>query len=96
MHVPGLKIAMPTSPYDAKGLLVSALEDPNPILFLDHRWLHGQRQKVPSDLYKIPFGKGAIRKAGKDITIVGISAMLPESMKAAELLEQAGISAGSN
>ena len=93
MHVPGIKIVMPTTPYDAKGLLITALEDSNPILFLDHRWLHGQKESVPSKLYKIPFGKGTIRKNGKDITIVGLSAMIPESLRAAELLEQSGISA---
>ena len=93
MHIPGLKIAMPTTPYDVRGLLAEALADNNPVLFLDHRHVHNQQGNVPKDLYRIPFGKGVIRREGKDITIVGISSMLLESLKAAKLLEQEKIAA---
>lgn len=93
MHIPGLKIVMPTTPYDAKGLMLQAIADNNPILFLDHRSVYNQRGNVPEKMYKIPFGKGTIRRAGKDITILGISAMLIESLKAAEKLKKTGISA---
>lgn len=93
MHIPGLKIVMPTTPYDAKGLMLEAIADNNPVLFLDHRQIYNQRGNVPEKMYKIPFGKGILRKQGKDVTIVGISAMLPEALKAAELLERQSISA---
>lgn len=93
MHIPGVKIIMPTTPYDVKGLLASALEDQNPVIFLDHRRIHNQEGAVPEDLYKIPFGSGMIRRVGSDITLLGISAMLIECMDAADMLEQNGISA---
>lgn len=93
IHIPGLKIAMPTTPYDAKGLMLQAIADNNPVLFLDHRQIYNQKGNVPEKMYKIPFGKGVIRKKGTDITILGISAMLPEALKAAEELEEMGVSA---
>ena len=92
MHIPGLKIMMPTTPYDVKGLLVTAVDEQNPVLFLDHRRLHNQEGAVPTDLYKIPFGKGVIRKQGRDITVIGISSMLIEAMDAADKLEKEGVS----
>ena len=92
MHIPGLKIIMPTTPYDVKGLLVTAMEEQNPVMFLDHRRLHNQEGAVPAELYKIPFGKGVIRKQGHDLTIMGISSMLIETMDAAYKLEEEGIS----
>ena len=93
MHIPGLKIVMPTTPYDAKGLMLQAIADNNPVLFLDHRQIYNQKGNVPQSMYTIPFGKGVIRKEGTDVTIVGISAMLPEALKAAEKLDMMGISA---
>lgn len=93
MHIPGLKLIMPTTPYDVKGLLVSALADPNPVLILDHRRIHNQEGAVPQELYKIPFGKGVIRRSGSDVTIVGISSMLIECLDAADKLKKEGISA---
>lgn len=91
MHIPGLKIAMPTTPYDARGLLIEALADRNPVVFLDHRRIHNQKGEVPVDLYRLPFGKGIVRREGEDITIVGISSMLLEALKAAAMLEQENI-----
>lgn len=93
MHIPGIKIIMPTTPYDAKGLLATAMEEQNPVIFLDHRRIHNQEGTVPEQLYKIPFGKGMIRRPGTDVTIVGISSMLIEALDAAQKLEKAGISA---
>lgn len=86
MHIPGVKIVMPTTPYDAKGLMLQAIADNNPVLFLDHRKIYNQNGYVPEKMYKIDFGKGVVRKVGKDITIVGISSMLIEAIKAAEKL----------
>ena len=75
LHIPGIKIIMPTTPYDAKGLLLQAIADNNPVLFLDHRNIHNQIGNVPEEMYTIPLGKGIVRKQGKDITILGISSM---------------------
>lgn len=93
MHIPGLKIVMPTTPYDVKGLLATAMAEKNPVLFLDHRHIHGHQGFVPEELYRIPFGTGVIRMEGNDVTIVGISSMLPEALNAAELLRRKDISA---
>lgn len=93
MHVPGLKIIMPTTPYDVKGLILSAIEDNNPVLIFEHRKLFNQIGFVPEDAYKIPIGKGIIRRKGTDVTIVAISQMVAEALKAAKSLETQGISA---
>ena len=92
MNVPGLKIAAPATPYDAKGLLVSSIIDNNPVLFVEHRWLYKTMGNVPEPLYSIPFGKGMIRRKGTDVTIVAISYMLIEALKAAEKLQAENIS----
>lgn len=88
MHIPGLKLVMPSTAYDAKGLLISSIADNNPVIFLGHRWLFKHRGYVPENLYSIPFGKGIIRREGKDVTIVGISYMVIEALRAAEILEK--------
>ncbi len=93
MNVPGLKIAVPATPYDAKGLLVSSIIDNSPVLFVEHRWLHKTTGNVPEELYSIPFGKGVIRRKGKHITIAAVSYMVVEALKAAERLQVEGISA---
>lgn len=90
-HVPGLKVVMPATPYDAKGLMVAAIQDNNPVVFIDDRWLYSNKEHVPEPLYSVPIGKGAIRRKGKDITIIAISYMLNEAIKAAELLSNDGI-----
>ena len=92
MHVPGLKLVMPSTPYDAKGLLVSSILDDNPVIILEHRWLLKHTGYVPEKLYKIPLGKGIIRKSGNDVTVVGISYMLIEALRAADELQKKGIS----
>jgi pyruvate dehydrogenase E1 component beta subunit len=92
-HVPGLKVIMPSTAYDVKGLLISAIKDPNPVVFIDDRWLYREEDIVPEEMYELPIGKGVIRKEGKDITIVSYSYMAIESLKAAEKLTASGINA---
>ncbi|MDO8435969.1 MAG: pyruvate dehydrogenase complex E1 component subunit beta [bacterium] len=90
-HIPGLKVVMPATPYDAKGLLVSAVQDENPVIYIDDRWLYEQEGDVPEEIYSVPIGKGVIRKEGKDVTVVAVSYLVPEALKAAEDLEKKGI-----
>jgi pyruvate dehydrogenase E1 component beta subunit len=90
MHIPGLKLVMPSTAYDAKGLLVTSIADNNPVIFIEHRWLFKHSGYVPQELYSVPFGKGVVRKEGKDVTIVGISYMVIEALRAAEKLEKEG------
>jgi acetoin:2,6-dichlorophenolindophenol oxidoreductase subunit beta len=90
-HIPGLKVVMPTTPYDAKGLMVAAIRDPNPVIYIDDRWLYRQEGHVPEELYKVEIGKGVLRRRGCDVTIVGISFMAREAEFAAEELERTGI-----
>lgn len=92
-HIPGLKVVMPSTPYDAKGLMISALKEQNPVLYIDDRWLYRDKQNVPTKIYEVPIGKGIVRKSGKDITIVGISYAAREALKAYELLKKEKISA---
>lgn len=90
-HIPGLKVVMPSTPYDAKGLMIEAIRDPNPVVFIDDRWLYGNEEIVPEEMYSVEIGKGIIRKKGKDITLVATSFMACESMKAVLKLEKEGI-----
>lgn len=92
-HVPGLKVVMPTTPYDAKGLLISSIEDNNPIIFIEHRWLYNISGHVPEGVYRVPIGKAKIARSGSDITIASTSYMTLESMRAADILANSGVSA---
>jgi pyruvate dehydrogenase E1 component beta subunit len=92
-HIPGLKVVMPATPYDAKGLMISAIKDENPVIYIDDRWLYSMEDEVPEEIYSIPIGKGVVRKRGRDVTIVSLSYMVVESMKAAEALKRDGIDA---
>jgi acetoin:2,6-dichlorophenolindophenol oxidoreductase subunit beta len=92
-HVPGLKVVMPATPSDAKGLLISSIEDNNPVIYIEHRWLHNLFGHVPAGHYRTELGKASIARSGKDITIAALSYMVPESLRAAECLEREGISA---
>lgn len=92
-HMPGLKVVMPATPYDAKGLLISSIQDNNPVIFIEHRWLHHIRGHVPEEMYSLPIGKAKIIKNGRDITIASTSYMTIEALNAAKVLEEAGISA---
>jgi len=87
-HTPGLKVVMPATPYDAKGLLISAILDPNPVIYIDDRWLYDEEGEVPKGVYSVPIGKGIIRKRGKDITIVAASYLVPAAMKAGEIFKK--------
>lgn len=92
VHVPGLKVVMPSTAYDAKGLFITSVADNNPVIFIEQRWLYKHKGYVPEHVYSIPFGQGVIRKEGKDVTIVAVSHMVIESLRAAEELEKKGIS----
>jgi len=91
-HIPGLKVVMPTTPEDAKGMLLSAIFDPNPVIFLEHRWLHNTIGEVPEGDFRIPPGKAKVVKFGTDITLVAMSYMTIEALHAANYLEKKGIS----
>ena len=92
-HVPGLKVVMPTTPYDAKGLLIASIEDNNPVIFLEHRWLHGITGHVPEGVFRVPIGQAKIVREGSDLTITAISHMTLEALRAAEILAKENISA---
>lgn len=85
-HIPGLKVVMPSTPHDAKGLMIAAIRDPNPVIFIDDRWLHRTEDVVPEEIYEVEIGKGAIRKEGSDLTLVTASFMAQESLKAVQKL----------
>jgi len=91
-HIPGLKVVLPTTPRDAKGLLISAIRDNNPVIFIEHRWLYWVTGEVPEDPFTIPLGKGNILRSGSDITVVGTSWMNVEALKAADILARQGVS----
>lgn len=88
MSVPGLKIVMPSTPYDAKGLLLSSIIDNNPVIIFEHRWTMRQSQDVPTGFYTVPIGKGVRRREGSDISIIGTSHALELATSAADQLEQ--------
>ncbi len=91
-HIPGLKVVMPTTPEDAKGLLISSILDPNPVVFLEHRWLHNSIGEVPGGDFRLPLGKAKVARAGVDVTIVSMSYMTIEALHAADYLATQGIS----
>jgi pyruvate dehydrogenase E1 component beta subunit len=91
MHLPGLKVVMPSTPYDAKGLLITAIRDDNPVVFLEHKILYGMEGEVPAGAYTIPLGKADIKRAGKDVTVVATAAMVHRALEAAEKLAGEGI-----
>jgi len=90
--IPGLKVVMPSTPYDAKGLLISATKDNNPVVFLEHRWLHHTHGPVPEEMYEVPIGKAHIIQQGNDLTLVTCSHMSLEGRKACKILEEQGVS----
>lgn len=93
LHVPGLKVVMPATPGDAKGLLKAAIRDDNPVLFLEHRGLLNVKGEVPDDDYVVPLGKAEIRRRGDDVTIVAVSSMVSVALEAAEEMARDGLSA---
>jgi len=90
-HAPGLKVVMPSSAYDAKGLMIAAIKDPNPVVFIDDRWLYRNEESVPAGPYEVEIGRGIIRKPGRDLTLVAVSYMAHEAAMAVHELSDAGI-----
>ncbi len=90
-HVPGLKVAMPSTAYDVKGLLLSSIFDESPVLFIEHRWLYDQKDIVPAKPYFIPLGKAVLRRKGKDLTLIADSFMVSIAMEVAKEFEKDGI-----
>jgi pyruvate dehydrogenase E1 component beta subunit len=91
-NTPGLKIVLPSSPYDVKGLLKTAIDDGNPVIFVDHLKLADVRGPVPEDLYGVPFGVADVKREGSDVTVVATSYMVQKALQAADLLAQEGVS----
>ena len=92
-HVPGLKVVAPSTPYDAKGLLRAAYEDPNPVMYVEHSLLYGTKGDIPDEEYSIPLGVADIKREGSDVTIISYSRMVQVALKAAVRLEEEGIDA---
>lgn len=93
MHVPGLKVVAPTTPYDAKGCLIAAIRDENPVMYVEHRILHFAKGHVPAEAYEVPPGKARLTAEGDDVTLVGISYMQMECLRAQRYLQDVGIRA---
>jgi pyruvate/2-oxoglutarate/acetoin dehydrogenase E1 component len=91
VHVPGMKVVMPSTPYDAKGLLKSAIRDPDPVLFIEHKMMYNNRGPVPEEEYLIPLGVADIKRAGSDLTVVATSRMVPRVLQVAERLAADGV-----
>jgi acetoin:2,6-dichlorophenolindophenol oxidoreductase subunit beta len=92
-HVPGLKVVAPSTPFDAKGCLIASIRDDNPVIFVEHRMAHLSRGVVPEESYTVPLGKARVLQAGTDVTLVGISYMAVECLRAAHRLAEVGVSA---
>ena len=91
-HMPGIKVVLPSNPYDAKGLLKTAINDDNPVLFLEHKFLYRMKGEVPEEDYTIPFGKASIKNEGTDVTVVAISSLVNKAMNVSKKLFLEGIS----
>lgn len=93
-HVPGLKVVIPSNPYDTKGLIVAAINDPDPVIFLEPKRIYRAfKQEIPDEMYEVPIGKARVVTKGDDITIVAWGALIPEAIKSVEELKEKGISA---
>ena len=90
-HIPGLKVGVPSTPYDAKGLLIEAIRDNDPVIFCEHKLLYAQEGEVPDEAYTIPFGEAAVVREGEDLTIVTLGRMVHRAVEAAEALAGSGI-----
>jgi pyruvate dehydrogenase E1 component beta subunit len=90
-HIPGLKVVLPSTPYEAKGLLIQAIRDNDPVIFMEHKALYGMKGEVPEESYTIPFGKANIVRQGKDVTIVALGRMVHMATQAAAALAKDGI-----
>lgn len=92
-HVPGLKVVMPSTAYDAKGLMIAAINDPNPVVYIDERLLYRTKTVVPKEMYEVEIGKAVVRKVGKDVSIIAVSHMAYLAEKIIPSLKESGISA---
>jgi pyruvate/2-oxoglutarate/acetoin dehydrogenase E1 component len=93
VHVPGLKVVMPSSPYDVKGLLLAAIQDDNPVIFIEHKLLYKTKGPVPEEMYTVPLGRSHVVREGKHLTIIATSVMVNRSLEAAKQLAGEGIEA---
>ncbi len=91
VHVPGLKVVMPSTPYDAKGLLLASIRDPNPVIFVEHKLLYATKGHVPEGEYTVPLGVGDVKREGRHVTVVATSIMVARALAAAEKLAAEGI-----
>ena len=91
VNVPGLKVVVPSNPYDAKGLLLSAIEDDNPVIFIENKLLYKTKGDVPEDMYRIPLGQAKVVREGRHLTVIATSVMVNRAMEAAEKLKEEGI-----
>jgi pyruvate dehydrogenase E1 component beta subunit len=91
VHVPGLKVVMPSTPYDVKGLLIASIRDDNPVVFVEHKLLYKTKGEVPEEPYTIALGSSEVKREGRDLTIIATSIMVQRSLEAAEQLAQEGI-----
>jgi acetoin:2,6-dichlorophenolindophenol oxidoreductase subunit beta len=87
-HIPGIKVAMPTTPYDVKGMMTAAIRDDNPVIFIEHRWLYYAVDEVPEEPYTVPLGKGNILREGTDLSVIATSWMNVEALRAADVLKE--------
>jgi len=92
-HVPGLKVVMPATPYDVKGLLKTAIRDDNPVLFVENKALYGLKGEIPEEEYLVPIGQAEVKRPGRDVTVVATSRMVHQSLEAAQTLAKEGIEA---
>lgn len=92
MHVPGLKVVTPSTPYDAKGLLIASIRDDNPVVFIEHKMLYGIEGEVPEEPYTIPLGQADVKRKGNDVTVIATMAMVHKALAAADRLAEEGIS----
>nr|WP_309144124.1 MULTISPECIES: alpha-ketoacid dehydrogenase subunit beta [unclassified Paenibacillus] len=92
MHIPGLKVVMPSNPYDAKGLLKAAIRDDDPVIFIEHKMLYGLKGELPDEEYTVPLGQAKVVKEGRDVTIIALGQMVNKAVQAAQVLEESGIS----
>ncbi|MCX6089122.1 MAG: alpha-ketoacid dehydrogenase subunit beta [Candidatus Atribacteria bacterium] len=90
-HIPGFKSVIPSTPYDAKGLLKTAIEDNNPVLFYEHKSLYNMKGEVPEEMYSIPFGVADVKRKGKDVTVIATAEMVHKSLRVADRLQKEGI-----
>ena len=91
VHVPGLKVVMPSNPYDVKGLLIAAIEDDNPVIFIEHKLLYKTKGPVPEEMYTVPLSQSKVVRQGKDLTVIATSVMVNRALQAAEQLSAEGI-----